>query len=213
MDPMQMGGVMGRIYTVCDWIWKIALANILWIFFTLTGCIVFGVMPATVALFTVVRKWIMKETDISISQTFFQTFKKEFLPANILGIIMGAIGYFLFFDFRLVMAIGGTFQYILSVPLFIIISLYVITLLYLFPVYVHLDLKLLQYFKNALYIGTLNIHITISILALLLLIRFPFYAFPGFIPFFSVSFISVVVMFGATVAFSRIEKKQKKYSA
>ncbi|MEH7178606.1 YesL family protein [Neobacillus vireti] len=210
---MQMGGVMGRVYILCDWIWKLALANILWILFTLTGFIVFGVMPSTVALFTVVRKWIMKETEIPIFRIFFQTYKKEFLRANFLGLIMGAIGFFLLFDYRLIMTLGGTVQYILLVPLLIIIGLYIITLLYLFPVYVHFDLKLIQYFKNAFYIGTLNMHITIFMVAVLFLLRFPLYAFPGFIPFFSVSVISVVVVFGATIAFQRIENKQKKYSA
>jgi len=136
---MQMGRVMGGAFIVCDWIWRIALVNILWILFTLTGFIIFGVMPATVALFTVVRKWNMKEVDIPISRVFFQTYKKEFLHSNIVGLIMGAIGFFLFYDFRLVMALGGTVQYILSVPLSIIIGLYLITFLYLFPVYVHFD--------------------------------------------------------------------------
>jgi len=210
---MQMGGVMGRIYTVCDWIWKIALVNILWILFTLTGIIVFGVMPATVALFTVVRKWNMKEADTPISQVFFQTYKKEFLHANSVGLIMGAIGFFLFIDYRLVMAIGGTVQYILSIPFLILLGLYLITLLYLFPVYVHFELKFLQYFKYAFYIGTLNIHITILMVAALLLLSFPLSVFPGFIPFFSVSLMSIVMMFGAIIAFKRIEKKQKKFSA
>src|SRR3954453_4511011 len=121
---MQMGGVMGGIYTVCDWIWKIALVNILWILFTLTGFIVFGIMPATVALFTVVRKWTMKESDIPIFPNFFQTYKKEFLKANIVGLTIAGIGFFLFFDYRIVMALEGTVQFVLSVPLFIIIGLY-----------------------------------------------------------------------------------------
>jgi uncharacterized membrane protein YesL len=210
---MPMGRVMGGLFTVSDWIWKMALINILWILFTLTGFIVLGIIPATVALFTVVRKWNMKETDIPIFRIFFDTYKKEFLHANLVGLLMGAIGFFLFIDYRLVMAIGGTVQYILSIPLLILLGLYLITLLYLFPVYVHFKLKFLQYFKYAFYIGTLNIHITILVVAVLLILSFPLSLFPGFIPFFSVSLMSIVMMFGATMAFKRIEKKQKKFSA
>ncbi|PFO07125.1 hypothetical protein COJ85_05950 [Bacillus sp. AFS076308] len=210
---MPMGRVMGGLFTVCDWIWKMALVNILWILFTLTGFIVLGIIPATVALFTVVRKWNMKETDIPISRIFFNTYKKEFLHANLVGLLMGAIGFFLFIDYRLVMAIGGTVQYILSILLLILIGLYLITLLYLFPVYVHFELRFFQYFKYAFYIGTLNIHITILMVAVLLLLSFPLSVFPGFIPFFSVSLMSIVMMFGSTIAFKRIEKKQKKFSA
>jgi len=47
----------------------------------------------------------------------------------------------------------------------------------------------------------------------LLLLSLPLSVFPGFIPFFSVSLMSIVMMFGATIAFKRIEKKQKKFSA
>ncbi|MED3907322.1 YesL family protein [Geobacillus thermodenitrificans] len=40
-------------------------------FFILGGLIIFGFAPATVALFTVVRKWlIFRDDDISVFKTF-----------------------------------------------------------------------------------------------------------------------------------------------
>lgn len=211
---MQFNGVVGSIYNVCNWIWKIAYVNILWILFTLAGIVVFGIMPAAAALFTVIRKWIMKETDIPIFQVFFASYKKDFIKANIIGYIMTIIGFLLYLDFKFIIFIGGTVQYILSIPLFIIAVFYLITLLYLFPVYVHFDdLKLFQYIKNTLYIGTLNIHITFVMIIALLVLCTLLLSIPGLLPFFSISLFSIIVTWGASISFKRIEKKRENVSA
>lgn len=209
---VQMDRLIGKAYNVCDWISKVVIVNLLWILFTLTGFVLLGIMPATLALFTVVRKWTMSETDIPIFQTFFQTYKKEFFRANFLGLFIVAIGSFLFYDLRLVVSIEGNLQTVLGVPLLIIISCFFLTLLYLFPVYVHFELKFLQNFKYAFYIGILNLHTSIFMVIVLLLFCILLSFLPGFIPFFSVSVISMVIMFGATAAFKRVASKQKKYS-
>ncbi len=75
---MQMGGIMGGFYRVSEWIMRFAYVNILWGLFTLAGLVLFGFMPATVAMFTVIRKWLMGETDIPVFKTFFASFKKRF---------------------------------------------------------------------------------------------------------------------------------------
>jgi uncharacterized membrane protein YesL len=59
---------------------KLAYLNLLWIVFSVGGLIVFGSIPASVSLFTIVRKWLInKETDLPIFHTFFQNYKNEFL--------------------------------------------------------------------------------------------------------------------------------------
>jgi uncharacterized membrane protein YesL len=40
------------IVTLCDWVAKLAYVNLLWFLFTAAGLLIFGFMPATVALFT-----------------------------------------------------------------------------------------------------------------------------------------------------------------
>ncbi|BDG36084.1 DUF624 domain-containing protein [Saccharococcus caldoxylosilyticus] len=56
---MPSGLLDGKLYRVCEWITRLACINILWMLFTLAGLIVFGIAPATVALFTIVRKWLV----------------------------------------------------------------------------------------------------------------------------------------------------------
>ncbi len=208
-----MGGLVRRAYNVCDWIAKVAILNLIWLLFTLAGLVVFGIVPATIALFTVVRKWTLSETDAPVFRVFFETFKKEFLRGNLLGLFIIAIGFFLFYDLKLVLSISGSLQFVLGVPLLIIIGCYLLVLLYIFPVYVTFELKFLNYFKYALYMSLLNLHITIFMMIAIVLVWTLLTFLPGFIPFFGVSVIAVITMFSATGAFQRIENKQMKYNA
>ncbi|GAA3329844.1 hypothetical protein GCM10020331_079970 [Ectobacillus funiculus] len=61
----------------------------------------FGFMPATVALFTIVRKWLMKEIDIPIWRTFLTVYKKmNSEKSNILGLILAVGGALIYVDFQ-----------------------------------------------------------------------------------------------------------------
>jgi uncharacterized membrane protein YesL len=211
---MQNNMAFGKLYNGCEWIMKLAYINLLWILFSLGGLIVFGVFPATVSLFSIVRKWLVnKESDLPIFHTFFQIYKNEFFKVNKLGLILVIFGLFLYYDYKFIMAAGGMIQYTLTIPLLIITSFYFITFLYLFPVYVHFDQKFFQYVKNSFYIGILNLDITILIVILIGLMGYFFSAIPGLLPFFSLSVTAVVIMWGAAFNFRRIEKKQQNLNS
>lgn len=209
---MQFNWVISKAYTGCEWVMKLAYVNILWVLFSISGLIFFGMSPASVALFTILRKWLMNETDIPIFRTFIDTYKKEFRKANRIGWLMAMIGMFLYIDFKFLNNIGGTIQYVLSVPLLIITILYLITVLYIFPVYVQYELRPVQYIKNSFYIGIINMHITILMMAATFLLGILYTYIPGVVPFFSVSLVSLIAMTGAKQGFHRIEAKQKKLS-
>jgi uncharacterized membrane protein YesL len=209
---MHFNGVINKAYTGCEWVMKLAYVNILWVLFSLSGLFLFGMSPASVALFTILRKWLINETDIPIFRTFLDTYKKEFIKANKIGWLMAMIGMFLYIDFKFIINMGATIQYVLSVPLLIITILYFITMLYIFPVYVSYELGMVQYIKNSFYIGIINMHITILMIAATFLLGILYTYIPGVVPFFSVSLVALIVMIGAKQSFQRIEEKQKKLS-
>ena len=209
---MQFNWVVGKAYTGCEWVMKLAYLNILWVLFSLGGLILLGISPASVAMFTILRKWLMNETDVPIFGTFLNTYKKEFVKSNQLGWVMALIGMFLYFDFKFLITVGGTIQYVLSIPLLIVSILFFITLVYLFPVYVHYELRLIQYIKNSFYIGIINMHITILMIAVTILLGILYSSIPGIVPFFSISLFALMMMTGAKQSFNRIEAKQKKLS-
>lgn len=188
---------------------KITYVNILWIFFSIAGLVVLGIVPSTVALYGVIRKWVMKETEVPVFKTFFNIYKTEFVKSNVLGILMGIIGYVLFFNLVYIIDIRSTAQLIISVPLFIGSVFYLVTLLYLVPVYVHYDLKLFQYIKHAFYIGIANPLSTVMMLFGSLLVSLFFYLVPGILPFAFPTLFAIVVMWGGFRSFQKIEAKQK----
>jgi uncharacterized membrane protein YesL len=206
---MRSSWLEGRIYSICEWITRLAYVNILWGLFTLVGAIILGVAPATVALFTVVRKWLLfSDKDVPIFKTFFNTYKKEFLRANKIGLFIGVVAYILYIDFLYIVNIGEAFQLIFSFFLFVILVFYFITLLYIFPVYVHYELRFFQYIKYSFFIGMANPLMTFTMFLGSALLTVLFIYIPGLIPFFSISSFAIVLMWCALKGFRRIEEKQ-----
>ncbi|HEO8420002.1 YesL family protein [Niallia sp. FSL W8-0635] len=199
---------MGKLYTICEWIMKLAYINLLWILFTVSGLVLFGFMPATVALFTVVRKWFMKETDIPIWKTFFSIYKSEFLKSNIYGLVFVLAGAMLYADYYLILNLDGIIRIVTTSILLLISCLYVITLLFFFPVYVHYHLKFIDYFKYSFFLGVLNIHILLLVLLGLVADIFLLLYVPGLLPFFSGVSVACILMSSSILIFQRMQKQE-----
>lgn len=205
---MQMGGFTGGLFRFSEWAMKLAYLNILWILFSILGLGAFGVMPATVATFTIARKWLKLEEDIPIGKTFFSTYKKEFVKSNRIGFILAIIGMILYVNYHYLQVIENPFIHIVVVSLILMMSFfYGILCLYIVPVYVHFDLKLSQYFKYALMIGIMNIHLTIIMVVTIYLLYLFLIFIPGLIPVFVVSLLALVIMGISYYAFLLLEKK------
>jgi uncharacterized membrane protein YesL len=205
---MQMSGAMGGIFRFSEWAMKLAYLNFLWILFTILGLGVFGFMPATVATFTIARKWLKQEEDVQIGKTLFSTYKKEFIKSNGIGFILAIIGMILYVNYQYINVIENPIIHIVIVSFIFMMSIfYMILVLYIVPVYVHFELKLSQYFKYALMIGIMNIPLTIlMILSIYLLYLFLMFI-PGLIPLFVVSMLALVIMGISYYAFLLIEKQ------
>ncbi|WML41324.1 YesL family protein [Neobacillus sp. OS1-2] len=207
---MLTGKTMGKLFIVCEWMMKLAYLNLLWFLFSIAGFLLFGIMPATVALFTIIRKWLMKETDVPVWQTFLTAYRREFKRANGLGICLAISGVFLASDFLFLRMVDGALQLALLAPLLIITMGYIIIVLYIFPVYVHYEGTLMDYLKNAFFIGVLNFHITLLLLAGLGAILFLMLYQPGLIPFFGGASMAWIFMIGGNYCFKRISYKKAR---
>ena len=136
-----MSGFINGYYTFSVWITRLAYLNFLWVIFTLLGLGLFGIMPATVAMFAVVRKWNMGEKDIAIFKLFWQTYRQEFVKANVFGLILFGLGYILSIEFQIISTQTSLTYLIVRFSILAIALLYVIILLYFFPIFVHFNLK------------------------------------------------------------------------
>jgi len=75
--------------------------HFLGVVFTLLGLGVFGISPATAALFSVIHKWFEEYFDIQIFKNLFSVYKIHFFETNSLGIILISIGMFLYVDMNI----------------------------------------------------------------------------------------------------------------
>lgn len=204
---MELEGMTGRFFSICEKISRLAYVNLLWIAFTLLGLGILGLMPATVALFSVTRKWTMGENDVPIYRTFWTTYRNEFLKSNMYGIVLFLIGFIIYIDL-VHLPTEGLFS-ILRIAIFVCGILYFIMLLYIFPIYVHYDWKGIQYLKYALLIGVSHPHYTIlmgvgGVSLYRLCIKFP-----GIIPFFGISLLAYVMMWTVYKVIRRLEIAQQ----
>ncbi|KYG35259.1 YesL family protein [Alkalihalobacillus trypoxylicola] len=205
---MQISWMSSKFYLTCEWIWRFAYLHLLWMFFSLIGLVVFGITPATIAVFAVVRKWRMKEHDQSIFSTFYQTYKKEFIKGNALGAILVTVSFFIYINYLIIGTMTGIGSDLLFAGTTLILILFIIFLIFIFPVYVHYKLTFFQTMKTALIIGLIHPHITLITILLLSMTGGLFYFMPGLIPFFSSSMLAMCMMWFVYHAFLQIEKKQ-----
>ncbi|MFB3165311.1 YesL family protein [Neobacillus sp. 179-J 1A1 HS] len=204
MNKLSMSG----LYTLTEWITRFAYVNLLWIGFSLLGLVVFGISPATVAMFTIIRKWIMGDNDFPVFQTFWNSYKKEFLRGNRLGLVIALLAYIIFIDLNYI-----KLDTIIQIPLYLIIFAIVMTILYIFPVYVHYNVTFIQLFKNSFFIMMVNplssILMLIGFVALFLVMKF----LPALSFFFGGSLSAGIIMSSCYLAFQKIEKKLQKATA
>lgn len=206
MMEVELEGLTGRFLRICEVISKLAYANLLWILFTLLGLGIFGFMPATVALFTVTRKWVMGNRDIPVFKTFWTTYRQEFFKSTLFGAMLFVIGYIIYIDLTF-SPTGGLFT-LLRIALFACGVAYVILLLYIFPIYVHYNWSKRLYIKYALLIGISYPHYTFVLLAGIAALYYLCISIPGVIPFFSVSLLSYMMMWFVYKVIQKMELAQ-----
>ncbi|MEK3886400.1 YesL family protein [Bacillus sp. FSL K6-3431] len=204
-----MNGTIGKVYHASDFIMNLAYLNLLWIGSTLLGGIVMGWAPSTVALYTVIRKWIMKDPDLSFFKMYKEAYKKEFLKANGLGYIMVAAGLVLTINLQYFIHQEGIVFFALKIFTFIILAIYLSATLLLFPIYVQYQLTFFQYLNQSVMIGFVKPFWTLILIIGFLVISFIIFTLPGLIPFFGMSLSSFIIMAIVCQIFHSLESSVK----
>ncbi|THE12499.1 DUF624 domain-containing protein [Bacillus timonensis] len=200
-----MSNTANRAYAATLWISKFAYINLLWLGFSLVGLIVLGFFPATMAMFAVVRKWLMGKTDVPVFHTFWSTYKAEFLKSNGLGLIIVIVGSLVILDLMFVKNLS-----VIQIPIYLFMFLVVLTLLYVFPVFVHYELKIVHIIKNAFLLMLINPLENLVMIVSLVTVFFVVKYIPGLGFFFGGSLTAAIIMSVCIRAFKKMEKKQEK---
>jgi uncharacterized membrane protein YesL len=203
LEPLISG-----FYNICVWIFRLAYLNILWLLFTILGAVIIGFFPATIAMFAVERKWIQGNSDFNIFQHFWSTYKQEFVKINLLGYAITFVGTLLVINYFISTSFNNAIGDLLSWLLLGLMLLCTVVVIYIFPVYVHYDVKYADYIKHAFVIG-----VSSPLMTLLILLSFMSYfyivtIFPGILPLYTGSMLSFAIMWFAHCTFIKIESKQ-----
>src|SRR5690625_1422043 len=131
MFSLDYDGVTGTIYNASDWIVRIAYINVLWIFFSLVGLLIFGFFPAITAMFAVIRKVIRTEREITVFKTFWESYKSEIFTANIIGWILVVVGHILYIDYQFFTKFDNWVGTVIPFLLLAITIVFIVVLLYI----------------------------------------------------------------------------------
>lgn len=208
---MQTNGF--GILQIPEWIIKFAYINVLWVCFSLLGIIIFGLFPATTAMFAVVRKWLLGEGDLPIFKTFWTFYKKDFLKSNFLGLVLFLIGVALYIYYQLFQQTAGNHLEWIHYLLLAVTFLYAMTLSYAFPVFVHYEITVFQVIKTSFLTMIVSPMSTIMMVAGGIIVYLAMTTFPGLIPIFGGSLVSFLLMWSTHLSFSNIEQKKKRLSS
>ena len=203
---------MGNIYEGLNkfyiWIYRLMIANVLWIYFSLNGLLVVGIFPSTSALFAICRKWIRKE-DFSVFNTYKYYFKKDFKNANILGYIMLAITVIIYFDYMYFSSISAKYSLFLSYLFLFLTVIDLIAFLVMYSIYNHYDMSIKDNVKFALIYPFSNIMMSLLLMIVFcLVVYFAYTIMPILSIFMGISSPILLVVLITNISFNEITRKQ-----
>ncbi|UOQ85101.1 YesL family protein [Gracilibacillus salinarum] len=198
-----------RFYRFLEWLMWLMYLNLIWVLTCLTGLIVLGVFPATMALVITIREWCMQQDMPSFHKTFLKAYKQTFVKANLIGYLLLAIGYVFVIDYQWIIQNQSSFQP-LFLGVFIILGIgFLITCMYIFPAYAHFQVSLPQSFKHAFILGISSPLLSIIMFAALFLLQYLWRFIPGLLPVIGISLTFYMITRLSIMAFEGFEKKQQ----
>ncbi|MDQ0207243.1 YesL family protein [Alkalicoccobacillus murimartini] len=181
----------------CEILMRLAVINLLWIGFTLFGLGLFGWAPASAAAFTVMRKSFMGtgltgENSASIFRDFKESYKKEFVSANLFGwLIVAGLGLLVVSGRAMVLMEASMLpRMILLTVLFLFVSI----LLLAFPLKAFMSMSSVHTVRFALLLGVANMHYVLILCLILTVLVYMYVLFPGLVLFYGVSLPAAIIM-------------------
>ncbi|MDN4523003.1 YesL family protein [Fictibacillus fluitans] len=171
---MQGSGLIAVFYRICEWVVRFFIANVLWLVFNLPIVFLafnvflakspdhllanliliallapFCFFPATSALFGVVRKWIMGNSDNSLLMLYVRSYKENYVKSMTGGVLFTVLWSILIIDYFYFMKLNSPFIYLFAA---IGAYIFVITLHFLSNT-VHVHLAFWALLKNSFLLG------------------------------------------------------------
>lgn len=193
------------LFWLMEWFMRLAYVNCIWLLFSLP---VITLPQSTVSLFTVTGKWIQGETDIPVFKTFYGAFKNNFWKSLQLGVVLLLLISLLYIDFTILQTETSSVFLVLRYGLYVLIILFLITIFYVFPVYLKWGLPWYKCLFVALMVGLSHPVLTFLVICSSLFTMFIFLFWPGIGLFFAGSLNALLI---SKVVDLRFEKWRTMY--
>lgn len=204
---MRTDGFIGGVYVITEWVMRLAVTNLLWVLFNLPiifiglnvlivdstaefiflsaiimGLLPFFFFPATMSMFALIRRWIMKELDIPIIRSFWKHYKENYIRSMLGGFVIVLIWAILLVDYYYFVNFVNDLTKYFFFALFFYLSMFTI---HFFSNTVHFQTKLLPSLKNSLLMTLKNPVISLVVTFInVLIVVISFKLAPFLIPFF-----------------------------
>lgn len=204
---VEIGGRFGRLYRLLDWPVRLAGLNLLWLAGVLAGGVVAGISPATVALFALLREYLLGRYPRPW-HAFWRHWRAEFGRSQArLGLPLSTVWVLLFY----LLAARGT---PLATAVAVLGVAYLLALVYLPAVLAHFELPAaaawrvaaLAAWRAPLWTAGLAAAVVAPVAAMLFVV-------PAAIPFFLPSLPAAVTMLVALRVFGSLAGPVKDVSA
>ncbi|HKM22566.1 MAG TPA: DUF624 domain-containing protein [Lachnospiraceae bacterium] len=141
------------------------LADLVWLnILYIICCIpVFTIGAATSALYYVTMKMV-KDEEGYITKSYFKAFKDNFKQATLIWLMTLAIIIIFFVDFWILNQMDGSIGKIIFVALFMVSTIVVFTLIYIFPLLAKFENTIKNSLKNALLISIRHLPMTVLLI-------------------------------------------------
>lgn len=188
-------GLDSPLIQILNKVADLMILNLLW----LVLCIpIITIGPATTAMYYVTLK-LAKNEESYIFRSFFQSFRQNFKQATLIWLGMLVAGAIILVDVRFFNMQGGTFNFIVSVFFKVLLVLYCVLLIYVFPTLSRFDNTSRKIMKNAMFLAIKHLPSTIIICAIVVVggiitIKYPiaiFLVFSGVAYASSIFFVKI----------------------
>lgn len=194
-----------------EWIVTLAYLNLLWIGFSLLGLIFFGIGPATITVYALIRKKLRQGDLAHIFTQFRKEFRKQLNPGNVYFPIVMGIGIFLYIDMQIISVLPqSTIVQLVVIPsLIILTALAIIVATFTIGCYIEKEQSVFKSFQQGLWVTMISPVSGLVILHALLLQFLILTYIPAFILFFSMSLYAFMTEWIMNKAFNRMKTKKK----
>lgn len=194
----------GSIMSILDKIVKLVLLNFYWVLFMLLGLGILGIMPATAAVFLIVRRWMNGEQFTNIFKQFWFIYRSSFTSSNLVGLVFIIFGLFLFADINILMGNQSLIAKVVLAIIFMLCFIYIAMVLNFFPLYARYKMSTFNYIKLSLAIGLSKPIVTLAMMLWVIVVCIVSTYYTVVIPLLFMSLICVGINW---LSIKTIEKK------